>query len=290
MPSPTSVTRLRVLVIDDSVFHRRMATDTLRTLGLTNVEMAESAAAACEKAAAFRPDLLLCDWILPDLDGIAFTRNVRQGRTPFDPAVPILLMTGHATAEAVRAAQEAGVDEFVGKPFSLGAVQARLEAIALRRRPFVAAVAYTGPCRRRRAKAAGVEGPARRLMDDEAQRTVTETEQQRLKALVARASMAAAKGGPGNRTALRALASMAEDILRTAESAGDTSMRNAAASLVSYLHAVGASDAFAADVATAHLDAITKFLDPANRNERLEAEVLSALDGLVKRRAAARLA
>lgn len=288
MTSPTSVTRLRVLVIDDSVFHRRMATETLRTLGLTNFEMAESAAAACEKAAAFRPDLLLCDWILPDLDGIAFTRNVRQGRTPFEPTVPILLMTGHATAEAVRAAQEAGVDEFVGKPFSLGAVQARLEAIALRRRPFVAAVAYTGPCRRRRAKAAGGDNPARRLMDDEAQARVSDVERARLKDLVARATIAAAKGGPGNRTALRALASMADDVLRTAERAGDANMRNAAASLVAYVHAVGATDAFASDVATAHLNAITLFLDTQARDERLEAQVLQELDGLVKRRAAAR--
>lgn len=283
-----SILSLRVLVIDDSAFHRRMASETLRTLGLGHVELAESVAAACEKASGFRADLLLCDWILPDLDGIAFTRKVRQGQTPFDPTVPILLMTGHATAEAVLAAQEAGVDEFVGKPFSLGAVQARLEAIALRRRPFVAAVAYTGPCRRRRAKAPNAESPARRLTDDESQALLSQVDRARLKDLVARATIAAAKGGPGNRTALRALASMADDVLRTAERAGDANMRNAAASLVAYVHAVGATDAFASDVATAHLNAISLFLDTQSRDERLEAQVLSELEGLVKRRAAAR--
>ncbi|MBU6371505.1 MAG: response regulator [Alphaproteobacteria bacterium] len=279
---------MRVLVIDDSAFHRRMAIETLRTLGLNRVETAETAAAAVGLAAGFKPDLLLCDWILPDLDGIAFTRQIRKGQTPFDPAVPILLMTGHATAEAVMSAQQAGVDEFVGKPFSLGAVQARLEAIVQRRRPFVAAVEYTGPCRRRRPKAAGVDGPSRRLVDDETQGGLAQADRVRLKDMTTRAMLAAAKGGPGNRTALRALASIAEDIQRTAERAGDTSMRNAAASLVSYVHAVGATDSFAGDVATAHLNAITLFLDATARNEHAEAQVLVELEGLVKRRAAAR--
>jgi DNA-binding response OmpR family regulator len=143
-----------------------MAVETLRGVGIGQIEALASAAEALKAAPGLKPDLILSAWIMPDIDGMALVRLIRRGETAFVRHVPVILMTAQATEETVEKARLAGVDEFVGKPFSIGAITTRIEAVLTRKRRFVDGANYAGPCRRRRDEDE-YEGPLRRLMDDD---------------------------------------------------------------------------------------------------------------------------
>ena len=103
----------RVLVVDDHL-------DTAHTLALLlrasghAVEFAINGYAALEIARQFRPDIVLLDLLLPDLDGCEVARRLRQQ----EPArnARILAITGSGSEELQTRAREAGCDEYLLKP------------------------------------------------------------------------------------------------------------------------------------------------------------------------------
>jgi CheY-like chemotaxis protein len=82
------------------------------------------------------------------LDGVEFTRKLRRSTLACRQA-PVVMMTGQATAAAILAARDAGVHEFLRKPFTTKDLVRRLEAVTLRPRDWIEAVDYIGPDRRR---------------------------------------------------------------------------------------------------------------------------------------------
>ncbi len=84
------------------------------------------------------------------VDGVEFTRLVRQAADSPNPFLPIIMLTGHAEKSRVMEARDAGVTEFVVKPVTARAVLDRLNAVIFHARPFVRTSEYFGPCRRRR--------------------------------------------------------------------------------------------------------------------------------------------
>jgi len=58
-------------------------------------------------------DLVICDWVMPGLDGLEVLRRVREANS----SVPFLMLTGKVTTDAVAAAKELGVTAYVAKPF-----------------------------------------------------------------------------------------------------------------------------------------------------------------------------
>ncbi|NDC57701.1 MAG: response regulator [Alphaproteobacteria bacterium] len=72
---------ISVLVIEDSSFHRKMAVETLRGVGIGQIEALASAAEALKAASGLKPDLILSDWIMPEMDGMALVRLIRRGET-----------------------------------------------------------------------------------------------------------------------------------------------------------------------------------------------------------------
>lgn len=116
----------KVLAVDDEP---QILTALVR--GLTRVGheviVSRNAEDGLATAAAARPDVILLDLRLPDLDGIEVVRRLRTWTT-----VPILLLSGAGTEKARVAALDAGADDFVDKPFSMEELRARVGA-ALRR-------------------------------------------------------------------------------------------------------------------------------------------------------------
>lgn len=116
----------KVLAVDDEP---QILTALVR--GLTRVGheviVSRNAEDGLAAAAAARPDVILLDLMLPDLDGIEVVRRLRTWTT-----VPILLLSGGGTERARVAALDAGADDFVDKPFSMEELRARVGA-ALRR-------------------------------------------------------------------------------------------------------------------------------------------------------------
>lgn len=105
---------MRILIIDDSKTMRNIQKSTLATLGHTEIEEACDGQDAMSRVNAFNPDLILCDWNMPVMDGITFVKTYRsQGKK-----VPIIMVTTEAEKTRVVEAIKAGVNNYVVKPFT----------------------------------------------------------------------------------------------------------------------------------------------------------------------------
>ncbi|MBP8072129.1 MAG: response regulator, partial [Brevundimonas sp.] len=109
-------------------------------------------------------DLAIVDFNMFPLDGVEFTRLVRNSPDTANPYLPIIMMTGHSEKSRVYEARDAGVTEFVVKPITAKAILDRIQAVIFRPRPFVKTEGYFGPDRRR-SNTSNYKGPMRRAAD-----------------------------------------------------------------------------------------------------------------------------
>jgi len=101
------------MVIDDDVMIRILVRETLESRGLEVVE-AESGKQALEIFSLRRPDIILLDIMMPDMDGFEVCRKLRE--LPEAEDIPILLVTGLDDLESIREAYEIGATDFITKP------------------------------------------------------------------------------------------------------------------------------------------------------------------------------
>ncbi|MBQ1024562.1 response regulator transcription factor [Micromonospora sp. C95] len=124
---------VRVLVVDDEPTLTDLLSMALRYEGW-QVRTAADGMAAVRAARQFRPDAVVLDVMLPDLDGLQVLRKLRAD----DAGVPVLFLTARDAVEERVAGLTVGGDDYVTKPFSLEEVIARLRAL-LRRSGFAVA-------------------------------------------------------------------------------------------------------------------------------------------------------
>jgi len=117
----------RVLVVDDEPSIVDAVATALRYEGY-EVEEATTARAGLAAAQERRPDLIILDVMLPDLDGLEVTRRLRADGV----GVPILFLTARDALEDKVAGLGAGGDDYVTKPFALAEIVARVRAILRR--------------------------------------------------------------------------------------------------------------------------------------------------------------
>ncbi len=110
----------RVLVVDDEPAIRRFLRTSLAAHGYV-VSEASSGAEALAAVASQRPDLVILDLGLPDVDGIEVTRRLREWTQ-----VPIIILTVQERESAKIATLDAGADDYVTKPFGMGELLARM--------------------------------------------------------------------------------------------------------------------------------------------------------------------
>jgi two-component system, chemotaxis family, chemotaxis protein CheY len=82
--------------------------------------------------------------------GLAFLRTLRAARKDKIMLTPVIATSALVTPEMVKAARDAGANEFVAKPFSIGSLMKAVLRVVDEPKPFVIANSYVGPCRRRR--------------------------------------------------------------------------------------------------------------------------------------------
>lgn len=127
-----------ILTVEDDDAVRQMLVMALRRGGYA-VSEAENAAAARIAIYEQRPDLVLLDWMLPDMSGIELARALK--RDPSTRDLPIIMLTARGEeADRVRGL-EVGADDYVVKPFSPHELLARIKAVLRRTRPADAAEA-----------------------------------------------------------------------------------------------------------------------------------------------------
>ena len=117
----------KLLVVEDEPNIRELLSTSLRFAGF-EVYTAADGAAALKLAEAHRPDLLVLDVMLPDMDGFAVTRRLRdQGRV-----MPVVFLTARDATEDKVTGLTVGGDDYITKPFSLEEVVARIRAVLRR--------------------------------------------------------------------------------------------------------------------------------------------------------------
>lgn len=121
----------RILVVEDEPAIRDLLTLNLKHAGFA-VDHAGSVAAAQQFIDAALPDLVLLDWMLPDQAGIEWARRLRSEARTRD--LPIIVLTARSTEGDKLSGFDAGIDDYVTKPFSPRELIARIRA-QLRRRP-----------------------------------------------------------------------------------------------------------------------------------------------------------
>ncbi len=114
------MTGARILVVDDEPQIQRFLRPALETAGYA-VEQASSGAEALRLVTARKPDAVLLDLGLPDLDGQEVLRRLRQSSQ-----VPVLVISARDKPEEKIRALDAGADDYVEKPFDLGELLARV--------------------------------------------------------------------------------------------------------------------------------------------------------------------
>lgn len=116
----------RVLVIDDEPQIRKLLRVSLGAHGF-EVDEAATGADGISRTATFKPDLLIIDLGLPDMDGKAVVSAIREWAQ-----TPIIVLTARDQEQEKIEALDAGADDYVTKPFSVGELMARMR-VSLRR-------------------------------------------------------------------------------------------------------------------------------------------------------------
>lgn len=114
--------KLRILVIDDELQIRKLLRVALTGYGYEVAEAANGLAGLTE-AAGSRPDLIILDMGLPDVDGVEVVRRLREWSK-----VPVIILSVKDQEVDKVAALDAGADDYVTKPFGMGELLARLRA------------------------------------------------------------------------------------------------------------------------------------------------------------------
>jgi DNA-binding response OmpR family regulator len=119
----------KILLVDDEPTLLETLAFNLRNAGY-QVVTASDGVSALERARAEKPDLVILDLMLPELDGLTVCRSLRQVSD-----VPILMLTARTGELDKIVGLESGADDYMTKPFSLGELQARIRALLRRAGP-----------------------------------------------------------------------------------------------------------------------------------------------------------
>ncbi len=155
---------VRVLVVEDNAPMLEITKTLLATFGIGDVIGAKDGDAGFELYCKFKPDIVITDWMMKPVDGISFARQIRNDPASPNPFVPIILMTGFSERRRVLQARDAGITEFLVKPFTARDLFKRISQIVERPRQFVRSEDFFGPDRRRTV-ADDYAGPLRRDSD-----------------------------------------------------------------------------------------------------------------------------
>lgn len=118
---------MKILVVDDFSTMRRIIKNILREIGYHNVEEAEDGAKALEKLKLTPFDFVVTDWNMPNMPGIELLKEIRKD--PELKTIPVLMVTAESQKENVVQAVEAGVNNYIVKPFTATALKERIDLI-----------------------------------------------------------------------------------------------------------------------------------------------------------------
>jgi two-component system chemotaxis response regulator CheY len=118
---------MKILVVDDMSTMRRIVKNILKQLGFSNMEEAENGQEALTKLRADTYGFVVSDWNMPVMPGIEMLRAIRADETL--KHIPVLMVTAEAQKENLIEAIQAGVNNYVVKPFTAETMQEKINKI-----------------------------------------------------------------------------------------------------------------------------------------------------------------
>ncbi len=118
---------LKVLVVDDFATMRKIEKNILSQLGIKNVDEADDGSTALPKIQQNKYDVILMDWNMPQMSGLELLKAVRSD--PNTKNVPIVMVTAEALKDNIVAAAQAGVNDYVVKPFTAAVLEDKLKKV-----------------------------------------------------------------------------------------------------------------------------------------------------------------
>ncbi len=126
------VVKPRILLVDDEAAQREVIAYNLAASGFDVVE-AQDGEEAMLLVAEDRPDLIVLDWMMPNVSGIEVCRRLRAD--PATRSIPIIMLSARMDVPDRVRGLETGADDYVGKPYSMVELMARIQANLRRSRP-----------------------------------------------------------------------------------------------------------------------------------------------------------
>lgn len=118
---------MKILVVDDMATMRHMVKYIFKQLGFTNIEEAENGKDALDKLKAGKFDLVVSDWNMPVMPGIELLKNIRADASL--KHIPVLMVTAEAQKDNLMEAIQAGVSNYIAKPFTAETIKQKLDKI-----------------------------------------------------------------------------------------------------------------------------------------------------------------
>ena len=118
---------MNVLVVDDATTMRRIVRGLLRELGVKHIREAEDGAIALDNLKKRKADLVVSDWSMPNMTGLELLRAIRADIELKD--IPVLMVTAESKKENIMEAVQAGVNNYIVKPFNSQTLEEKLGKI-----------------------------------------------------------------------------------------------------------------------------------------------------------------
>ena len=123
----TQASALRFLIVDDFSTMRRIIRNLLKELGYSNVDEAEDGLIGLNKIKSGNYDFIVCDWNMPNMDGLAMLQAVRAEAAIAN--TPVLMVTAEAKKENIIAAAQSGANGYIVKPFTAATLEEKLNKV-----------------------------------------------------------------------------------------------------------------------------------------------------------------
>jgi two-component system chemotaxis response regulator CheY len=125
---PMSINKdMRILIVEDYKTMLRILRNLLNQLGFKNIEEASDGSEALQKLRAGPCDLVIADWNMEPMTGFALLKEVRADDKL--KALPFIMVTAESKTENVVAAKQAGVSNYIVKPFSTETLKAKIASV-----------------------------------------------------------------------------------------------------------------------------------------------------------------
>ena len=121
--------RYRILVIEDQPFVRRTIMQILTQIGFRAIAEADNGETGMQECIRSTPDIIVCDIDMKPVSGLQFLANLRASGEVANNRTPVVFLTNHTESEIVKKAMALGVNGFVVKPPSFGALKERVDRL-----------------------------------------------------------------------------------------------------------------------------------------------------------------